>query len=72
LTGLIADNDHQKMHLRVLGLIQKYGTISNTKFIRHTNYCNSRLRKEIVNDLVTGGLIEILENGKSFDLRFVG
>lgn len=70
-TGLIADNEHQKMHIRVLSLIQKYGTISNTRFIRLTNYCNSKLRKEIVSDLITSGQVELIEKGKTFDLQFL-
>jgi hypothetical protein len=68
--GLIADNEHQKLHIKVLELIKKYGEISNARFIRATKYLTPKLRGEIVNDLLASGEVVKVEVGQTFNLKF--
>ena len=68
--GLIADNEHQKLHIKVLELIKKYGEISNARFIRATKYLTPKLRSEIINDLYASGEVVKVEVGQTFNLKY--
>lgn len=70
--GLIADNEHQKLHIKVLELIKKHGEIANARFIRATKYLTPKLRGEIMNDLLASGEVVRVESGKSFSLKYIG
>lgn len=66
-TGLIADNEQEKMTLKVLDLIRRRKKILHADLIRNTKYLNVRNRKEILSDLVNSGEVDMVEIGKTFE-----
>lgn len=66
LTGLIADNEQERMAIRVLGIVKKRKSISHSDLIRSTKFLNAKTRKEILQDLVESGEIKAEKVGKSY------
>jgi len=66
LAGLIADNEQEKMVIRLLNVVRTHKGISHSDLIRRTKYLNAKSRKEMLNDLVQSGEVIATEAGKSY------
>lgn len=69
LTGLISDNDQEKMVHKLLAVVKAHKGISHSDLIRRTKFINAKSRKEILTDLVQSGEVIAESSGKSYIYR---
>jgi len=60
--GLIADNEQEKMNIKVLEIIRKQKTMTKMRLTGMTKFLNARQRNEILKDLVESGEILVEKN----------
>jgi len=70
LAGLIADNDLEREHIKVLELIKRNGSMSNAKFINSTKRLSPKTRAEIIRDLEEAGEIIKEKCGRSYKYTY--
>jgi len=68
LTGLISDNEQEKMVHKLLAVIKSHSKkgISHSDLIRRSKFVNAKSRKEILGDLVASGEVIAEPVGKSY------
>jgi len=72
LTGLISDNEQEKMVHKLLAVIKAHagkGGITHSELIRRSKFLNAKSRKEILSDLVQSGEVIADLVGKSYIYR---
>ena len=58
---LVADNETEARHKRVLGIIRRAGCITRNDLVRKTQFLSRREREEILASLVEGRLVALTE-----------
>jgi hypothetical protein len=58
---LVADNETEARHKRVLGIIRAAGRITRSELVRKTQFLSRREREEILAALVEGGLVACVQ-----------
>ncbi len=66
LTGLISDNEQEKMVNKVLQIVKAHKGIKHADLIRRSKFLNAKARTEILNDLVQSGEIIAEKSGKTY------
>lgn len=66
LSGLISDNEQEKMVNKLLLVVKSHKGIKHADLIRRSKFLNAKSRTEIINDLTQSGEIIAQKSGKTF------